>query len=287
MARTATFSLEEGLGLGAAVVLHVALALALWLQPDRREDIAPPERIVVNIAEEVALESAAPDPSEEAAAAFAPELAPVPAPPEPEAAEEPRPVPTARATQPPPTPRPTARPTQRPSPRATATARPTARPTATPSARPSARASATPRATPTPQASATRAGGSRIGADFLEGQGATDGNRGTPAATFGAAERAALNGAVTRQLRPHWSAPPGVDVEQLVTVISWELNQDGTLRGTPRVVSQTGITDSNRTQAAVHAERAIRAVQLAAPFNLPDQFYDRWRRLQWTFDRRL
>ena len=61
----------------------------------------------------------------------------------------------------------------------------------------------------------------------------------------------------------------------------------GTLKGTPRVVSQTGINDSNRPQASLHAERAIRAVQLAAPFNLPTQFYSRWRRLQWTFDRRL
>ena len=55
-----------------------------------------------------------------------------------------------------------------------------------------------------------------------------------------------------------------------------ELNQDGTLRGTPRLVSQTGITDTNRPQASVHAERAIRAVRLAAPFNLPTQFYSDW-----------
>ena len=104
---------------------------------------------------------------------------------------------------------------------------------------------------------------------------------------FGATEQAALSSAITRQLRPRWSAPSGVDVELLVTVIAWELNEDGTLKGTPRVVSQTGINDSNRPQASVHAERAIRAVQLAAPFNLPPQFYSRWRRLQWTFDRRL
>ena len=47
------------------------------------------------------------------------------------------------------------------------------------------------------------------------------------------------------------------------------------------------ITDSNRPQAALHCERAIRAVQLAAPFNLPEQFYSRWQDLEWEFNRRL
>ena len=71
-------------------------------------------------------------------------------------------------------------------------------------------------------------------------------------------------------------------------MLAWELNADGSLAGRPRVVSQTGITDSNRPQAALHAERAVRAVQLAAPFDLPEEFYDRWRRIrEWRFDRRL
>ena len=71
-------------------------------------------------------------------------------------------------------------------------------------------------------------------------------------------------------------------------MLSWELNPDGSLKGRPQVVSQTGITDSNRPQASLHAERAIRAVQLAAPFDLPEEFYDRWKRIRsWRFDRRL
>ena len=79
-----------------------------------------------------------------------------------------------------------------------------------------------------------------------------------------------------------------VDAEKLVTVLRWELNPDGSLKGRPEVVSQSGITDSNRPQAALHAERAIRAVQLAAPFDLPEEFYDRWKRIrEWRFDRRL
>ena len=40
--------------------------------------------------------------------------------------------------------------------------------------------------------------------------------------------------------------------------------------------------------AALHAERAIRAVQLAAPFDLPDEYYNAWRNIaEWRFDRRL
>jgi type IV secretory pathway VirB10-like protein len=258
MAALAHLSPEERIGIGAALAAHVVLAAAMaWHATRDLPPIAPPERIDISLATEVSLESTAPDPSAQPAASFAPVISDLPQPPDPVTAPpvEPRPVPTVRPTS-----------------------RPTPAPTPTPTSR------ATPRPTPTPT---QRAGAGRLGENFLEGTSNADGNSGSPAATFGTAERAALNSAVTRQLRPHWSAPSGVDVEQLVTVISWELNEDGSLRGRPEVVSQTGITDSNRPQAGLHAERAIRAVQLAAPFNLPPQFYSRWRRLQWTFDRRL
>lgn len=120
------------------------------------------------------------------------------------------------------------------------------------------------------------------------GNNASSANTGSPAAKFGPREQAALSGAITRALRPHWAAPQGVDVEKLVTYLSWELNPDGSLKGRPRVVRQTGVTPSNQAQKDRHAELAIRAVQKAAPFNLPDQFYDKWKRVKsWRFDRRL
>jgi len=109
-----------------------------------------------------------------------------------------------------------------------------------------------------------------------------------PAATFGSAERAALSSAITRQLRPHWNAPTGVDAEKLVSIVSWKLNPDGSLKGRPTCQTRSSsVTESNRPQAGLHCERAIRAVQLAAPFNLPEQFYSRWDDLEWQFDRRL
>lgn len=259
MASFAHLSREERIGLGIAAVAHVALVAALVLQVrDEPTGLPIPDRMTVSLADEVSLTSTAPDPSAEPQASIAPVLSP-----EPEPVIEPEPV------------REVVRELPRPTPRQTVSPRPTPRATEQPRPRP----------TPTRQA-----GGTRLGDDFLAGVGGSERNdsRGTPAATFGQAEQASLQQAINRQLKPHWSAPSGVDAEKLVTVLSWELNSDGSLSGRPRVVSQTGITDSNRPQAALHAERAIRAVQLAAPFNLPEEFYDKWKRIrEWRFDRRL
>jgi len=255
VASFANLSREERIGLGIAALAHVALVAALVLQVQDEPTALPiPERMTVSLADEVSLEATAPDPSPESQAAVAPVLSPEPAP-----VVEREPV----------------REISRPTPRQTVAPRPTPRPTARPAPRPTQ----------------TRApGGSRIGADFLPGAGSSERSdeRGAPAATFGPAEQASLQQAINRQLKPHWSAPQGVDAEQLVTVLAWELNADGSLAGRPRIVSQSGITDSNRPQSALHAERAIRAVQLAAPFELPEEFYSRWRRIrEWRFDRRL
>lgn len=267
------FRNEEKVGLAAAVVLHGALVAVLLMQTVRSEVSVFPERMTVSLATEVGLEASAPDPVPESRAAVAPTLSDEPAP-APEAA---RPEPAVRAaTTPPPRPRPAARTaTQQPAP-----TRDRSRPDRTP-----------PKTAATPAKAAPKSGGgSRIGDDFLEGRGASTTTTETraPAAAFGRAEQAALSSAITRQLRPHWSAPSGVDTEKLVSIVSWNLNSDGTLRGRPTCQTTSGsITDSNRPQASVHCERAIRAVQLAAPFNLPDQFYDRWKALEWQFDRRL
>ena len=272
MGESATFRSEDRAGLMVAVVLHVAVVAVLLFQPVRQEIFVPAERMTVNLATEVGLEATAPVPVSESRAAIAPTLGE-------EVTPDSEPLPNeavpdaAPDTPPPPTPR-------------TTTATPRAQPTAAP--RRNTRKPPTPRATPSPRA--TNRGGSRIGDDFLPGQGGSTNSdeRRAPAATFGRTERAALTSAITRQLRRHWSAPQGVDAEKLVSVVSWKLNQDGSLRGRPICnTKRNSITASNRPQAALHCERAIRAVQLAAPFNLPEQFYSRWDDLEWQFDRRL
>jgi periplasmic protein TonB len=251
MASLAHLNREERIGLGVAAVAHVALVAALvWQVRDDPTALPIPERMTVSLADEVSLESTAPNPSDESQAAVAPVLSPEPAP-----VAEPREV---------------ARQQVRPTPRQTAIPRPT------------------PRQTPRP-AQTQRAGGSRIGDDFLEGAGNSErsNNRGAPAVTFGAAEAASLNQAIARELRPHWSAPQGVDAEKLITIVRFRLNADGSLAGSPSCIRQSGETPSNAAQKGLHCERAIRAVRLAAPFDLPDQFYDKWKLVDSTFDRRL
>jgi periplasmic protein TonB len=263
---------EEKLGLAAAVVLHGALVAVLLMQTVRSEVSVFPERMTVSLATEVGLEAASPDPVSESRAAIAPTLSDEPAP----APEPAKPQPETRtATTPPPKPA-TRTATSQPAP-----TRDRSRPDRTPP-----RQAATTPPTTTPKSG----GGSRIGDDFLEGKGSstTTSETRAPAATFGAKEAADLRSAISRQIKKNWTAPNGVDAERLVSVVSWKLNPDGTLKGRPTCrTNPNSITESNRPQSGLHCERAIRAVQLAAPFKLPEQFYSRWDDLEWQFDRRL
>ena len=227
---------------------------------------------------------------------------PKPAPPKP----QPRPVPKA-------VPRPVERPrdTPKPTPVRPVTKAPAPRTPpqkAAPAKAPPAKSAAT--RTPAARAPATKGtgksspskapartnapnGGSRIGADFLEGvSGATAPTRAAPsapaAASIGPAVKASLASAISRQLKPRWQAPQGPDAQELVTILSFNLNRDGTLNGSPTVVRQQGINDTNRAQADRHAEQAIKAVRLAAPFDLPKEYYDAWKRVSaFRFDKRL
>lgn len=275
---------DEKIGFAAAVVLHGALVAVLLMQTVRSEVSVFPERMTVSLATEVGLEAAAPDPVPESRAATAPTLAEEPAP----APEAPKPEPAPRPTPVPPKPLPKSAPKT-----AAKQPAPTRTPTPPQRAAPKQAAPTPPKqaaATPPKTAAPKTGGGSRIGDDFLTGQGSSTSTTETraPAAKFGAAERAALSSAITRQLRPNWSAPSGLESELLVSTVSWDLNPDGTLKGTPRCrTAASSITASNRPQASLHCERAIRAVQRAAPFKLPEQFYDRWKALEWQFDRRL
>jgi len=263
------FRREDRIGLVAALAIHVVLIAGLALQfLFAPVDRPMPQRMTVSLATEVGLEATAPDPVPESRAAIAPTLSDDPAP---QVQDEPA------ETSPDTPPLPRARPEPRP-----------ARP-APPDTRERRRPEQA-RAEPEPPRASERTGGSRIGENFLEGQGSSTRTEETraPAATFGRSERAALSSAITRQLRPHWNAPTGADAEKLVSIVSWKLNRDGSLNGRPSCRNEAGsITDSNKPQAGLHCERAIRAVQLAAPFNLPEQFYNRWNDLEWQFDRRL
>lgn len=276
MASSAVLRPEERVPLAVALVLHGLLVAALLLQPDRSNVVPIPERMTVSLAEDVGLTATAPTIVSEQRAAVAPVLAPEPAPPSPpEPAPKPNPAPAPKPA---------------PAPRAKV---PQPAPKPSPAAKPAAQASqaaAKPATKPAAKPAPKQGGGSRIGDDFLAGA-ATGSKRGddrVPASEIGAAEKASLAQAIGRQLKPHWSSPQGADAELLVTVLAFDLNPDGTLSGTPRVVRQEGITDANRPQASRHAELAVRAVQLAAPFDLPPRFYNAWKQVSaFRFDRKL
>ena len=264
MAAISSLRSEERIGLVVALALHAALVAALLLQPGHHPTIPLPERMVVSLSREVALESTAPNPAQESQAAIAPTLSDEPAP-------EPEPEPQVQPRKP------------------AALSKPLAKPVAKPRAKPqpdpiSQMIDRSPSKPDKPKPG----GGSRIGSDFLPGtaSGERSENAALPVSAVGAAERASLQQAISRQLKPRWSAPQGVDVDLLVTVLTFDLNPNGSLAAPPKVVSQSGITAANRAQAGRHAEQAIRAVQLAEPFDLPAKYYNVWKHISnWRFDR--
>ncbi len=285
---------EEQIGLVLAVALHVALVGLLLVHPV----ITPPplpQPISVTLSKDAGPNATAPT-HEDAAADIAPTLG---APPPPAVAPAPVSPPPAKVAAPP-----VEKPVPAPKPVAVTRLRPEAvkpiEEPAAPAAKPARKHTPVAKAAPSVKdwslampATPDRqpAGGSRIGNDFLKGvSGGKPSGKAQQqgAAVIGPEVKSALSGAIANQLKPHWVAPQGVDADQLVTILSWDLNPDGTLAGPPHVVRQDGITDSNHPQAARHAEQAIRAVELAAPFQLPAQYYNQWKHVRsFEFNRTL
>jgi hypothetical protein len=66
------------------------------------------------------------------------------------------------------------------------------------------------------------------------------------------------------------------------------LNQDGSLAGLPVLLSQSGVTPTNRMFAARMAEAASLAVIRCAPLRLPAQFYAQgWQEFELVFSPRV
>ncbi|MGE4432229.1 MAG: cell envelope biogenesis protein TolA [Sphingobium sp.] len=294
----------EKIGLGIASAAHVLLFAALssnWVTPKRINLNNKP--IEVSIADEVALRSTAPKlapepppptpgdvegPPEQAAPAPSESIAqPEPAPPpptpapRPKAAEKPAPKPTPKPVPEKPKPAPAKAPAKsqsKPTPPAKAPAKTAAKATATPS-----------------KGTAAQSKGSKLKLDTSDWKESASrststnskASDGATASAIGPAQKSALDAEIRRQLKPHWKAPTGADVESLRTIVNVKLARDGSVVGTPEIVDTLGITASNRTQVRLHQEQAVKAIRLAAPFSLPAQFYSSWQFLQLTFDKRL
>lgn len=277
---------EDIAGITLAVLAHAGLIAWLALAP-RPAPPPPVERVTVTLDAPVSADAGSPS-REEAQAAVAPVIAPEPAP---APAPAPVPAPVAKVTPAPPQPAPP-KPVVRPAPAPKAITPPQ------PQRKPPPRQVKQ----PAPQAkqptgglvsnnflkdlrpAPKTGGGSRVGDKFLDGvkAGADKGKAATPPGPAITPElRVSFAQAVLRQVRPNWQGrvPQGVDVELLVSVISVELNRDGTLARDPVLLRQEGVNDANRAQARRHAEEAIRAVKLSAPFRLPADAYEGWKTL--------
>ena len=264
----------EKIGFGIAAAGHVALFGVLSLSVlSSTNDAFRNKPIEVMIADEVGLESAAPDPAKiTPATSVAPEIGapeessfvtPEPLPEPPKAEARPKPVPA---------PAPTSRePRRRPDKPSSSTSKPDRKPAAQPTAKPAAKAEPKPAAKPR---------GSRLGDDFLKG--VTDApsvsrNQNIAAEKASPAAVASLERELYRLIKQKWRPPTGADAELLRTKVTARLDSNGRIIGTPTATT-TGITPSNRSQVDIHQERAIAAVQLAAPFTtFPEKYYDEWK----------
>lgn len=263
----------ERTGFGLAVLGHVLLfgVLAIGLIPKHDPAKIEATPIEISLTDEAGLKSEAPVINREAPAE---RLAETPAPPEP--------------LTPPPVERPEPEPVIRPNP-APPKAEPRPAPKAEPKkAEPKKASAPAPKAPSKPTTREVRPTGRLTGIVNGLTEQPSKGKATTPQASqIGPAVKSSLAAEVIRQLRPHWRSPTGADVELLRTTVEIRLKPDGSLAAPPRVIGQTGVNASNRAQADLHKERALNAARLAAPFNLPEEYYAAWKILRPNFDRNL
>ena len=124
---------------------------------------------------------------------------------------------------------------------------------------------------------AEKAGGTRLGSDFLKG--ISDDPKGkakTPRAAVSGAAMQGLAGALARQFKPCYElgSLEGTSAMGIVTVLRLRYKPDGTVAVAPEVVEQTGITDGNRSYARQMSDVARRAVLRCTPVKLPAELYD-------------
>lgn len=254
----------------AAHVLIIGLLSLQWTPGDRRFDNPPME---VDLIAETAVQSTAPVISETPPAARLGEEDNVDI-----AAPEPMPAP--------PLPEPVVRPTPAPTPKQVA--RPKAAPPKQPPAAQKAQPKAAPKAPPAKDRPARPTGRlDGIAEGLSRSQPKSPASKGAPAAATAAEVRRSIDVSIKAKVGPRWNGCriSGVDVDQLKTVVKFKLTQSGALAGFTSV-NTTGENDSNKFQVQRHQECAKRAVELAAPFDLPEENYSFWQNYTLDFIKR-
>jgi hypothetical protein len=186
----------------------------------------------------------------------------------------------------PPLPEPVVRPTPAPAPKQVAKPVP-----ATPKKSPPAAQKAPPRPTPKaePKKQSSRPTGRLDGiVDGLSrSQPKASASKGAPAAATAAEVKRSIDVSIKAAVGPRWNGCriSGVDVDQLKTVVKFRLTQSGALAGFTSVET-SGQNDSNKFQVQRHQECAKRAIELAAPFDLPEENYSFWQNYTLDFIKR-
>ena len=111
--------------------------------------------------------------------------------------------------------------------------------------------------------------------------GPTAGERQGSGTQLTAREEDLLKSRIDGQLRSCWRLPGGGGgIETTIVVLSWRMNKDGSLNGQPKIVNRRNDPVFN-----IAAEAAIRAVNCAAPFSLPQDKFESWKTItDWKFD---
>lgn len=252
-----TSARAEWTGVGAALLLHVALIAALSMSLARMDRVPEPPSMQVDIVDEVALESVAPQ------AVAEPGGSPPPTPVE----DVPEPDQVQPVTPPPPTPRAVPTPTVKPAPPTPpkrAQAQP-AKPTRTP-----------PKATPQPN---RRAG---LGDDFLDKLGDDLGPRSGPskpaAAAVSANQMASIVSVIRRRIQPcaNRQINPGPGANQIKVRLRIQLLPNGQLRRSPQVLSTSGVDADNEQYEERVKDLAIATFVGCSPLRgLPPELYEK------------
>lgn len=261
-----TLDRTEANGFGVAFVGHAALAAALYFLINPRPDAGrapPPPSIEVSFVEETGIVSSG-ETTEAAAASFAPEAGA----PEEAAPAEPEPAPVSEPVA---TPAPSPAPTPSPAP-----AQRRALPAPAPAQQ---RAVAQPkenRQTATGRGQANR--GAALGPDLLKGIGndPDSTSQRVQGAVMSAEALAGIVEAIKRQVLPcaRRNRSPGPGASDIRVRINLRINRDGTLAGTPRALSTSGVNSENARYEDRVKELAINAFIACSPLRgLPDELY--------------
>lgn len=275
MAATQPLRGNEKTGIAIAVAMHVLIVGLLsvqWTAGERRFDNPPME---VDLVAETAPQSSAPVISETPPAARLGE-------------EDATDIAAPEPTPAPPLPEPVVRPTPAPAPKQVARPVPTP-PKKTPPAVAKAPPKAAPKAPPATKSTTARPTGrlDGIAEGLSKQQTKAPASKGAPAATTAAEVRRSIDVSIKAKVGPRWNGcrVTGVDVDQLKTVVKFRLTPSGALAGFTSV-DTSGENDSNRFQVQRHQECAKRAIELAAPFDLPEDNYNFWQNYTLDFIKR-